>query len=1013
MALPLPSPYDTPIYLSTTPLSAHDDIPGDYFSAWNAPQVHHPPPQPAQQEPLPSPIKIHPGPPNVLPSSSTEWQSHAPKASRKTPRNAGTKSGSGSGTKTTRQQFTACSACRHRRVRCDLKDRMEQAEKASRADGKEGLGPDRAKAKVVQCTNCIERALNCVDEFAPLKAAKQLRRGKRIAEIEVLYGKSLSQTNPEPTSPRLRQALPSPVSSLIPTRSTVSQSIPELSHSFFESSFFRRFQVQRPVIDPGNFVRRYRSQAYPTAEAMGPEGAILCHVLYAWAVSYGVDEHGNMDVPDGGGPPLDTINLDERSEQELQREQHREERRIKMKHVIELILREIDQAGLMRKPTWDGVRVLLMILPLTDGISSPVERMMMYEAALSQVYTLCSHMANDYDGRPSATASINGGVADDLEMTTVRVRVYWYSFVHEGITTGLKGGRLTLDDDDLETMQDMVANSALVRDSGAFRISAKFATAPISLALACRKINKALTGTAARRKTAVNGELLKQAWEALETSWEEFDQLLASGGGEHMLSEEVTRFADGWKIFLFEAQNVIYNNLEDRRQKLSNTSATLTARISPSSPSASSSSPEEERTNAALLTNVTHLLDIARSKCELKTRQILGLVRKYVGTTFFEWDASLVRDGTYYAALWMARGMGSGEDVGICLRALNELRWAHAKAVDRSADLRKLWHEHVSSLNSQDVDTVLTNLESLASTDVMDGVAAREPQLDGGQGSSSGGSGQTSASSSSSRVPQYSPYAEQQQQYQNHYAPLPTDGGGHFQPLSQSQGYNQAPYPSEIKHPPLHSLSHSHSHSHAPPNISSTTTSSSPFPSPLIISPYEPSVQMQMHAVYSRTMEEESYDQHEHHHIAQAQYQPQVQMGAMVYGELTPLVGQGRGQYEGMEEGIMDGHGGDGMGMGYGGYKEPYIGQPFAQHVQQHQHQHQHQEPVQGYPLCLPVQQGMLAPDHQHQHQQYLEQDHPLFHGRDIQGLGVQGQFIIQPDGSHVFTTYLHNNQHQ
>jgi hypothetical protein len=37
---------------------------------------------------------------------------------------------------------------------------------------------------------------------------------------------------------------------------------------------------------------------------MGPEGAILCHVLYAWAVSYGVDEQGQLDVPDGGGAPL-------------------------------------------------------------------------------------------------------------------------------------------------------------------------------------------------------------------------------------------------------------------------------------------------------------------------------------------------------------------------------------------------------------------------------------------------------------------------------------------------------------------------------------------------------------------------------------------------------------------------------------------------------------------------------------------------------------------------------------
>jgi hypothetical protein len=51
---------------------------------------------------------------------------------------------------------------------------------------------------------------------------------------------------------------------------------------------------------------------------------------------------------------------------------------------------------------------------------------------------------------------------------------------------------------------------------------------------------------------------------------------------------------------------------------------------------------------------------------------------------FFEWDASLVRDGTYYAAMLLARGGGSDEDISICLQALNELRWAHGKCWERS-----------------------------------------------------------------------------------------------------------------------------------------------------------------------------------------------------------------------------------------------------------------------------------------------------------------------------------------
>lgn len=128
------------------------------------------------------------------------------------------------------------------------------------------------------------------------------------------------------------------------------------------------------------------------------------------------------------------------------------------------------------------------------------------------------------------------------------------------------------------------------------------------------------------------------------------------------------RFADGWKIFLFEAQNVIYNNLEARRQKLSDTAAQVTARITESVSPSSANSPGAIHAD---LISIGHLLDIAKSKCEVKTRQIVDLVKTYVGTRFFEWDASLVRDGTYYAAMWLVKQGGSSEDVAVCIQALN------------------------------------------------------------------------------------------------------------------------------------------------------------------------------------------------------------------------------------------------------------------------------------------------------------------------------------------------------
>lgn len=124
-----------------------------------------------------------------------------------------------------------------------------------------------------------------------------------------------------------------------------------------------------PILDPVEFVSRYLHASPPSAAAMGTEGAILCHVLYAWALSYGVDENGTLDVPEGGDAPDGPVDLIQPSLGERKREADREIRKVRMKLALEVILKEIDEAGIMRKPSWDGVRALLMILPLTEGMT--------------------------------------------------------------------------------------------------------------------------------------------------------------------------------------------------------------------------------------------------------------------------------------------------------------------------------------------------------------------------------------------------------------------------------------------------------------------------------------------------------------------------------------------------------------------------------------------------------------------------------------------------------------------
>ena len=129
------SPYQTPLINSASTSNSLGGM-NDYFSPY---------PPSTSSLPLVSPTwPVHSagaGPGAPLPGSSTPGPSRGPRTSR--------------------QQFTACGACRHRRVKCDLKDRQEEAERVAKEEEREGRRPMGRRPKI-SCTNCIERNTNCV-----------------------------------------------------------------------------------------------------------------------------------------------------------------------------------------------------------------------------------------------------------------------------------------------------------------------------------------------------------------------------------------------------------------------------------------------------------------------------------------------------------------------------------------------------------------------------------------------------------------------------------------------------------------------------------------------------------------------------------------------------------------------------------------------------------------------------------------------------------------------------------
>jgi hypothetical protein len=88
------------------------------------------------------------------------------------------------------------------------------------------------------------------------------------------------------------------------------------------------------------------------------------------------------------------------------------------------------------------------------------------------------------------------------------------------------------DQDDLEVFQRQLPNEIkahhqlrVERTNLSHSHAFRFATAPLRLANACRLVHSAVTGPKARASSKIDGRKLEAAWEALQTSWEEFESL--------------------------------------------------------------------------------------------------------------------------------------------------------------------------------------------------------------------------------------------------------------------------------------------------------------------------------------------------------------------------------------------------------------------------------------------------------------------------------------------------------
>lgn len=122
-----------------------------------------------------------------------------------------------------------------------------------------------------------------------------------------------------------------------------------------------------PIIEPTEFTSRYFAHIKGTS-TLSIEGQMIAMLLVTWAASFGVNEYGleeeiephSPTMPDG--PKFSPDADDDFSDPS------RRARTLRVETMIREILHLIDIHALLRRPTWDGVRVLLLILPLTQGM---------------------------------------------------------------------------------------------------------------------------------------------------------------------------------------------------------------------------------------------------------------------------------------------------------------------------------------------------------------------------------------------------------------------------------------------------------------------------------------------------------------------------------------------------------------------------------------------------------------------------------------------------------------------
>ena len=350
-----------------------------------------------------------------------------------------------------------------------------------------------------------------------------------------------------------------------------------------------------PILDAVEFPARYLAHC-EGAKLLGNEAQLISMLLVVWAVSFGLNERGIAQGQDESATSAEIQGPGAK----------RRQRKTKTEALLHDIMEQIDFYGVLRRPTLDGVRVLLLLLPLLEGKTfvptlcshsspkfleaQPLERLAIHEATLSQVQALCVLSASSSPGFQDAA---------------IRARIFWYAYTQEGITTGIRGARFVLyvhpsldvilslhfiyhrNNEDLDTFQRTLppanfgvgtpnlpsssspssSNELYLAESGQY-VSRDFtshkayiqliteASTPLDLSNVCRKIHSVLTGIKATRRAEHHGLVdangMRDIWRDLDRCWKEFESEKRAPMERDDIARRLGRdlYTSGWQVSL-------------------------------------------------------------------------------------------------------------------------------------------------------------------------------------------------------------------------------------------------------------------------------------------------------------------------------------------------------------------------------------------------------------------------------------------------------------------------------